>query len=114
MQAMIVTAELTNSGIGISEVCSLSGLDMPGLAASTLTFPGGLACHSRNNQLVGGMQCACSQVVSRQNVVRGDDLKVGDTECITCTHYTLLSYGYGAVKLTAIEHVNLWQYTAHV
>jgi len=54
MQAMIVTAELTNSGIGISEVCSLSGLDMPGLAASTLTFPGGLACHSRNNQLVGG------------------------------------------------------------
>jgi len=29
----------------------------------------------------GEMLCACSQVVSRQNVVRGDDLKVGPTEC---------------------------------
>jgi len=49
-----VTAELTNSGIGISEVCSLPDLDITGLAASPLTFPGGLACHGRSNQLVGG------------------------------------------------------------
>ena len=49
-----VTAELTNSGIRISEVRSLPGLDITGLAASPLTFPGGLACHGRSNQLVGG------------------------------------------------------------
>jgi len=29
-------------------------LDITGLAASHLTFPGGLACHGRSNQLVGG------------------------------------------------------------
>jgi len=49
-----VTAEFTNSGIGISEVRSLPGLDTTGLATSPLTFPGGLACHGRSNQLVGG------------------------------------------------------------
>jgi len=47
------TTELTNSGIGISEVRSLPGLDITGLAASPPTFPGGRACHGRSNQLVG-------------------------------------------------------------
>jgi len=47
------TAELTNSGIGISEVRSLPGLDIMGLAASPLTFSGGLAYHVRRNQLLG-------------------------------------------------------------
>jgi len=49
-----VTAELTNSGIGIPEVHSLPGLDITGLTASPLTFPGGLACHGRSKQLVRG------------------------------------------------------------
>jgi len=31
----------------------MPGLDITGLAASPLTFPGGLACHGRSNQLVG-------------------------------------------------------------
>ena len=44
---------ITNSGIGSSEVRSLPGLDITGLAASPVTFPGGLACHGRSNQLVG-------------------------------------------------------------
>jgi len=30
----------------------------------------------------GEIYRACSQLVSRQNVVRGDDLKVDTTECI--------------------------------
>ena len=47
-------AELTDFGIRISEVRSLPGLDVTGLAASPLTFPGGLACHERSNQLLGG------------------------------------------------------------
>jgi len=34
----------TGFGIGISEVRSLCGVDITGLAASLLTFPGGLAC----------------------------------------------------------------------
>ena len=38
-----VTTELTNSGIGMSEVRSLPSLDITGLAVSPLTFPGGLA-----------------------------------------------------------------------
>jgi len=33
---------------------SLPGLDITGLASSRLTFSGGLACHGRSNQLVGG------------------------------------------------------------
>jgi len=48
------TAELTDSGIGISQVRSLPGLDIRGWAALLLTFPGGLACHGRSNQHVGG------------------------------------------------------------
>jgi len=35
-------------------VHSLCGVDMTGWAASLLPFPGGLACHGRSNQLVGG------------------------------------------------------------
>jgi len=38
----------------MSEVRSLPSLDITGLAASPLIFPGGLACHGRSNQLVGG------------------------------------------------------------
>jgi len=72
---------ITNSGIGSSEVRSLPGLDITGLAASPLTFPGGLACHGRSNQLMGENVMSLLTVVSRQNVVRGDDLKVGPTEC---------------------------------
>jgi len=49
-----VTADLTDFGIGISEVRSLCGVDITGWAALLLTFPGGLACHGRINQLVGG------------------------------------------------------------
>jgi len=49
-----VTAELTDFGIRISEVRSLCGVDITGWAALLLTFLGGLACHGRSNQLVGG------------------------------------------------------------
>ena len=73
-------SELTNSGIGISEVRSLPGLDITGLAASPLTFPGGLACHGRSNQLVGGNVMSLLTGRNRQKIVRGDDLKFGPTE----------------------------------
>jgi len=61
-------------------VLRLPGLDIMGLAASPLTFPGGLACHGRSNQLVGGNVMSLLTVVNRQSVVRGDDLQVGPTE----------------------------------
>jgi len=54
MMAMMCHRRANNSGIGISKVRSLPSLDITGLAASPLTFPGGLACHARSNQLVGG------------------------------------------------------------
>jgi len=46
--------DASDFGIGISEVRSLCGVDITGWAASLLTFLGGLACHGRSNQLVGG------------------------------------------------------------
>jgi len=74
-------------------VCSLSGLDITGLPALPLTFPGGLVHHGRSNQLVGGNVMSLLTVVSRQNVVRWDDLKVGPTELIGTKH------GDGFVRL---------------
>ena len=41
---------LTESVIGISEVCSLCGVDTTALAASLILFPGGLACHGRSKE----------------------------------------------------------------
>jgi len=37
-----------------SQRCVACGLDIKGLAASPLTFPGGLVCHVRSKQLVLG------------------------------------------------------------
>ena len=51
-----VTAELTHSSFGISEVRSLPGVDTTGLATSLPTLSVGLACHGRSSEHVGEKQ----------------------------------------------------------
>jgi len=43
-----VTSKLSDSSFGISELCSLCGVDTTGLAALLPTLPVELACHGRS------------------------------------------------------------------
>jgi len=85
-----VMTKLTDSGLGISEVRSLPGLDTTGLAVSLPTLLVGLACcHWKSSEHLGQNEMCLLTGSEQANVFRGDDLKVRPTECILSINFPL-------------------------
>jgi len=76
-----VTTYLADSGI--SQACSLPGLDTSVLAASLLSFSGGSTSLASSSMLVGARKLIRLQYLCGWNLVCGDDLKFSPTKWIT-------------------------------